>query len=271
MLQLNTGNLYAIMRDFHILTGIRIVIFDSDFRELLAYPTDRERFCTLLRQTPEGNAACQRSDMEGCRACADSKEPVIYRCHAGLTEAVVPIFDKGSVLAYVMFGQILQEDSDGKMLRLLKSRYPHLSEAADLLPVKSQMQLQAAATVLQAITGHMMTNRWVAPEKSEFIRQLDVYLLDHLSCGISVEEICRAFRVGRTRLYELCADYLGCGLAEYIRAYRIRHAQTLLRQTDRSITQIALDTGFSDYNHFSKVFKQYTGISAREYKKTASR
>lgn len=271
MLQLNTGSLYGVLRDFHILTGIRIVIFDARFQELMAYPADRERFCTLLRQTQEGNAACQKSDMAGCQACAASKEPVIYRCHAGLTEAVVPIFEKGNVLAYVMFGQILQEDPGDKTGRRLKTRYPQLSDAADLLPVRSQAQLQAAATVLQAITSYMMTNRWVTPGKSEFIRQLDSYLSDHLGSSICVEEICQVFQVGRTRLYELCTDYLGCGPAEYIRAYRIRQAQTFLRETDLSITQIAFRTGFSDYNHFSKTFKQHTGISAREYKKTASR
>ena len=41
MLQLNTGSLYGVMRDFYTLTKIRIVIFDADFHELLAYPTEK--------------------------------------------------------------------------------------------------------------------------------------------------------------------------------------------------------------------------------------
>ena len=107
MLQLNTANLYQIMRDFYTLTKIRIVIFDSEFRGLLAYPQHREDFCQLLRQTPEGNAVCRASDISGCLRCAKTKDLVSYRCHAGLTEVVVPIIDKNSVLAYVMFGQII--------------------------------------------------------------------------------------------------------------------------------------------------------------------
>ena len=79
MLQLNTASLYQVMRDFYTLTKIRIVIFDADFRELLAYPQDREEFCQLLRQTPEGEAGCKVSDKNGCLRCAKSKELVTYR------------------------------------------------------------------------------------------------------------------------------------------------------------------------------------------------
>lgn len=266
MLHLNTESLYSILRDFHTLTKIRIVIFDAAFRELLAYPTDREQFCTLLRRTPEGNLACQQSDMQGCLRCAKTGKPVIYRCHAGLTETVVPISDKHGVLAYVMFGQILTRETCETAKAALQQRFPELADAAQRLPVKSSEELGAAATVLQAITGFMMTNRWVTPKGSDFIRQLDRYIDDHMAQSIRAADICAAFRMGRTRLYELCADYLGCGLAEYIRSRRIAYAQTLLRETALPITEIAYQTGFSDYNHFSGVFRTVTGRSARQYR-----
>lgn len=266
MLQLNTESLYSVLRDFHTLTKIRIVIFDAAFRELLAYPTDREQFCTQLRRTPEGDLACEKSDMQGCRTCAKTKEAVIYRCHVGLTEAVVPIRDKQGVLAYVMFGQILTKETCEATKAALKERFPELAEAAELLPVKSAEELGAAATVLQAITGFMMSNRWVTPKGSDLIRQLDRYIDDHIAQSIRAEDICAAFRIGRTRLYELCADHLGCGLAEYVRRRRIHHAEALLAGTQLPITEIAYRTGFSDYNHFSRVFRAVSGRSARQYR-----
>ena len=64
-------------------------------------------------------------------------------------------------------------------------------------------------------------------------------------------------------------DYLGCGLAEYIRGQRIHHAQRFLKETALPVTEIAYAVGFSDYSHFSRIFKQYTGLSARTYRKTA--
>ena len=113
MLQLNTAGLYQLMRDFYTLTRVRIVIFDAQINELLSYPQNCGEFCTLLRSHPEGKTHCRASDMSGCMQCARSKELVVYRCHAGLTEAVVPVLDRDDVLAYVMFGQIVSEE-DGE-------------------------------------------------------------------------------------------------------------------------------------------------------------
>lgn len=267
MLQLNTASLYQVMRDFHILTKIRIVIFDSDFRELLAYPQIREDFCQMLRDTPEGETACRASDINGCLRCTKTKELVTYQCHAGLTEVVVPIIEKNRILAYVMFGQIVPSENCATTKRHIQKKFPQYNMQIERIPVKTSQELGAAATVLQAITAYMMTNRWIVPSKSEFIRQIDHYIEDHLTQNITVDEVCDAFQIGRTKLYEISMEYLGCGLAEYIRAQRIRHAQRLLLTTNLSITDIASAVGLSDYNHFSKIFKQMTGVSAREYRK----
>ena len=266
MLQLNTNSLRSVLRDFYTLTKIRIVIFDTDFHEVLAFPEKKQDFCALLRQTPEGEAACRASDRNGCLKCARSKDLVLYRCHAGLTEAVVPIFDKSGVLAYVMFGQIVPQESGSAAIARIRNRFPACSAEIDRIPVKSVDELNAAATVLQAITSYVMSKRWVAPDKSEFIRQIDRYIEDHLSQSITMEQLCSVFRIGRTRLYELSMDYLGCGLSDYIRNQRIHHAQRLLRQTDLPVTEIAYAVGFSDYNHFSRVFKRSAGMSARAYR-----
>lgn len=266
MVQLNIAGLHKVMQDFYTLTKIRIVIFDAEFNELLAYPKNLENFCYLLRQTPQGKAACFASDKNGCQKCAKTKELVTYRCHAGLTEAVVPIMDKGGVLAYVMFGQIIPRESSEATRREIIKRNPSLAHEVDGIPIKSQRELNAAATVLQAITAYVMTNRWVVPSKSEFIRKLDRYIEEHLSSPISVEDICTAFHIRRTKLYEISMDYLGCGVAEYIRKQRILHAQRMLSQTDMPITDIAFSAGFSDYNLFSRTFKQSVGVSARQYR-----
>ncbi len=267
MLQLNTVGLRKVMQDFYTLTKIRIVIFDAEFQELLAYPEDRENFCSLMRQTEDGEAGCFRSDKAGCLNCANSKEPVIYRCHAGLTEAVVPITDKGNVLAYAMFGQIITKETSIETKQDIKNRFPDIAHEAENVPIKSQRELSAAATVLQAITAYVITNRWVVPSRSEFIQEIDRYIEAHLSENITIEGICAAFRIGRTKIYDLSMNYLGCGLAEYIRKQRISHAKKLLAQSNMTVTDIAEATGFSDYNHFSRLFKQSVGISARDYRK----
>lgn len=266
MIQLNTEHLFRILKDFHTLTNLRIVLFDSDFQELLAYPPRQEGFCASLRQDPAENAKCKNSDMESCKACAISKKLILYRCHAGLTEAVVPIQDKSGVIAYIMFGQVLPSDYSEEVRRNLKRRYSLLWEEIENIAVKPENELNAAGTILQALTAYVINNGWVIPGKSEFIRQLDMYIEENMQTAITVDDLCRAFHLTRSKMYDLSVAYLGCGLAEYVRTRRILRAQQLLIQTRLSVSEVACAVGLPDYNHFSRVFKRICGVSARNYR-----
>lgn len=263
---MNTGGLYGVLRDFHVLTGNRIGIMDKNFREIMSYPAEHGGFCALIRKDPKENEKCLACDREGCGKCAREKTLIRYRCHAGLTEVFLPVFDKHGVLAYIGFGQIVPMEEQEAARDYIKQCYPQFSDSVDHIPAKSAEEISAAATILQTIVAYVMTNRWITPERTEFIEQLDRYIKDHLDKGISMDEVCAAFCVSRTRLYEISLDYLGCALSEYIRRQRICYAQGMLKETDKTVAEIAGDVGFSDYTHFSRLFKKYNGCSAREYR-----
>jgi AraC-like DNA-binding protein len=53
----------------------------------------------------------------------------------------------------------------------------------------------------------------------------------------------------------------------YLNRYRITQAKRLLRETDQSITEIALTVGFSDSSYFSRVFRRETGLSPDAFRR----
>jgi len=168
MLQMNARSLYGVLQDFYILTNLRVGLLDTEFREIMAYPDEYGGFCALVRNDPEGDAQCRISDKEACIKCAKTKAPICYTCHAGLTEMLVPILDKHGILAYVAFGQIVPKESYNATKSRIRKRYPQFADAIENIPTKSSQELRAAATVLQAITAYVMTNRWITPGKTEF-------------------------------------------------------------------------------------------------------
>lgn len=272
MLQINKGNLYKVLKDFYTLTHIRIVLIDGDFNELMSYPPEREGFCAIVRKNLEVNANCVVGDKAACQKCAKTKELIRYRCHIGLTEAVIPIYDKNGVLGYAMFGQALSRENYEETKKKLKARFPEhifsgVEEAIEKIPVKSDAELNAAATVLQMLVMYVTSNQWVVPGRTEFVRKMDSFIEKNMGQTITVDDICTEFSVGRTRLYDMAEDYLGCGIAEYIRNRRIEQARKLLEETDMPVGEIAYATGFSDYTHFFRIFKKVCGMSAREYRK----
>ena len=170
-----------------------------------------------------------------------------------------------------MFGQIMPQEGGDDIVRALEKafpekRFPGIRTQIRAIEVKTPGEIESAATVLQAIASYVLTNRWVAPEKAEFIRHLDRYIIAHIREPIRVEDLCVEFGISRTRLYEIASAYLGMPLASYIRRSRVDYAKTLLMQTDLSIAAVAEASGFSDYNRFSRIFRSVAGTTAREYR-----
>ncbi|MEH6584577.1 MAG: AraC family transcriptional regulator, partial [Halioglobus sp.] len=55
--------------------------------------------------------------------------------------------------------------------------------------------------------------------------------------------------------------------ANYLIRLRVQHARDLLRDPDISVTRVALESGFSDGNYFSRQFRKVVGQSPRQYRK----
>ncbi|MDR3115802.1 MAG: helix-turn-helix domain-containing protein [Treponema sp.] len=60
---------------------------------------------------------------------------------------------------------------------------------------------------------------------------------------------------------------LGLSLWDYLNRYRVFRAAELLRQTDETIQEIAVQCGFQDHAYFCRVFKKITGCSPGQLRK----
>jgi transcriptional regulator GlxA family with amidase domain len=57
----------------------------------------------------------------------------------------------------------------------------------------------------------------------------------------------------------------------YLQRRRVERAMFLLRETDRSVTDVCFDVGFSSVGTFSRTFREIVGCSPREYRGRADR
>ncbi|MEQ7128364.1 AraC family transcriptional regulator [Actinopolymorpha sp. B11F2] len=70
-----------------------------------------------------------------------------------------------------------------------------------------------------------------------------------------------------TYLTQLYTRQIGVSPARYQANLRIERAEMLLTETDRSITTIASELGFSSAQHFATVFRRHTGRSPSELRR----
>ena len=114
-----------------------------------------------------------------------------------------------------------------------------------------------------------------------------IYNLFHKKSGYS--EVCRHFAVGiylllqrmlieraanpnsvqqkREQLIYRILNYINEHYAEALTLDLIGEAQSLLVETSIPIQDIEYQLGFNDNAHFSKMFKQYVGVTPKEYRK----
>ena len=271
---INTQELTKLLKHFYTLTHIRIGVFDNAFQELAFYPNHHSEYCRLLRADPEANKKCALCDREACEMSRKQNKLISYRCHAGLTEAVTLIRCNDVAVGYLMLGQALQTDDRARSWEELA---PYLTGfGVDINALKnayfkkkrlSPEVITAASKLMEACSGYLYLSKMIVLNEDSLARRLDDYIQKNLPGDLSTETLCRALGVGKTRLYELSRRSYGRGIAEHIRALRIRRAQGLLSGEKEKIAEIAAQCGFPDYNYFTKVFKAYTGFTPRVYRK----
>jgi AraC family transcriptional regulator len=62
------------------------------------------------------------------------------------------------------------------------------------------------------------------------------------------------------------SHFHGCTVGEFVRRLRLDHARELLAGSERTLTDVALETGFSDQSHFTRSFKERFGRTPGAYR-----
>ncbi|MBT2654608.1 helix-turn-helix domain-containing protein [Bacillus sp. ISL-18] len=93
-----------------------------------------------------------------------------------------------------------------------------------------------------------------------------LYLLaQRMQETVRVEELARSVGLSASRLSHLFKEYTGESIVEALNRMRIKQAALLLAHTNRNATEAAHDVGFQNYNHFTRQFRKYVGLTPSEF------
>jgi AraC-like DNA-binding protein len=136
---------------------------------------------------------------------------------------------------------------------------PHRTEAAIAL-----------RALICAVLVEAMRQILVPPtEPKEIVAAAITYLQKHLSEPLHMDDLVRHLGFSRSRMFDVFKEQTGLTPNDYLLRLRVEEAQEQLSLTDRSVTDIAMATGFSSGQYFSTVFARYAGISPTDFRKGA--
>lgn len=93
---------------------------------------------------------------------------------------------------------------------------------------------------------HVIERQWCQPVcLAEVAREV----------GISASHLAREFR-----------HHFGCTVVQYAHRLRITHARDVLLTTDKPLSAVALDLGFADQSHFTRIFARLVGCPPARYR-----
>ncbi len=87
---------------------------------------------------------------------------------------------------------------------------------------------------------------------------------------ISQSSVAEDIGLSASYLSRLFREDLNIGFSDFLCSYRIEKAKELLKEGRRNNKEIASMTGFQDDAYFARMFKRYTGMTPKEYRKIKS-
>ena len=261
--------LRGLLKDFYQISQIRITVFDENLHELCAYPESIPAFCKIIRSCETGKHACAQCDKAACERAAKERKTQIYRCHAGLTEAVTPLIVHDVLVGYLFFGHVFSypnyESGWEEICRCCGSLPLDMEKLHAACMERPRIEYEyvlSATQILLAVASYLVMERMATLQTDRLAVQIDEYLSAHFTERLRAPDLCRHFQIGKTQLYKLSQQLYGCGISEHIRDMRVKMAKELLvERPELSLADIAAKCGYHDYNYFINVFTQAVGTS----------
>ncbi len=93
------------------------------------------------------------------------------------------------------------------------------------------------------------------------------YINDRYKEDLNLSEVAGFYGLSREHLARNFKKYMGTTFKEYLDSIRLNHARSALLNTDFSVLDIALDSGFGNEKALNRCFKKYYGVSPSQYRK----
>lgn len=268
--------LRKLIANLQILTGVPANILNTDGRDIYLFG-GHPPFCGAINADPDGHQRCIDCDMWKVNTYKGDGGFQFYRCHLGICEALMPLYDKDQPLAWLVLGCFLDDspiEEQWDRTRALLNWWPDgpdaLRGAFFQFRQCSPQERRAYTETLEALAAYIRLEGMILAAEQSDLQRLEHYLDQHYMEKLSLTGLSQQLYIGRTRLCALAKELSGGHTLSYLIAQRrIAAAKRLLLQSNLPISAVAEQVGISDYNYFTKVFRSVTGMTPSRFRKSA--
>jgi len=161
----------------------------------------------------------------------------------------------------IAFGDSLKT-AVGKQIEAMRKQTP-FEKLLSLLTVLKELENTTDYTILNG-AGFALE---MQVQDNDRINMVFNYVKDHFLEEISLEYIAEMVSMTVPSFCRYFKKITKKTFTRFVNEYRIVHASKLLAEKQISIANISYESGFHNFSHFNKLFKEFTGKSASQYRK----
>ncbi len=246
-------------------------------RALARYGLEEQQQTTILIVDDDGdtldmNVRTIQAQMPGCRVLeATGGRRALelmrqYQPDLVLLDLMMPDMDGFDVLMAMQMDESIRHIPTIVLtaMSLTEEDMARMSQGAAAVLSKG---LFSAEETLAHIEKILTRDRQLGSEAQRTVRKVMAYIHQHYHEALSRSDLASYAGVSERHLDRCFQQNMGITPVNYLNRYRVRQAKALLSQTDDTLTEIALNVGFSSSSQFSRVFKREMGTSPSTYRK----
>ena len=90
---------------------------------------------------------------------------------------------------------------------------------------------------------------------------------EHVTDEFDLQQLATLAGLSKFQIHRLFKRAVGEAPSRYHMSLRIHEAKRLLRESSKSILDVAMDGGYTNPSHFAQIFLRETGLSPSDYRR----
>ncbi|MCG8484936.1 MAG: response regulator [Clostridia bacterium] len=164
------------------------------------------------------------------------------------------------IMVFVYMNTILMEEYGEEF------NYDYLHITGDINDLLSFNELNEFCKVFLSKYTGLLKKHINHNYNSDILKAMSYMQLNYMS-KIKLDDVAMHVSMNKSYLSRLFKQETGVNFHHYLQDIRMKKAHEYLRDTDKNISSIAQEIGYTDIFYFDRVFKNYYKVSPSEYRK----